>query len=369
MNEKMLVLENGKVYYGKGFGSQNTRIAEIVFNTSMVGYQEILSDAAYCGQMVVMSYPLIGNYGLTDEDYESKGIYLSGFIVREYNDNPSNFRFTKTLGEVMNDNGVAGISGVDTREIVRVIRDEGSMLAMITDADRNIEECLIELKNYKSEERPVEKVGSKKIWFSRTRNPINTIVAVDCGIRLNMIKRFNQMSCNVVIVPFNTSIETIKKYNPSGLYISNGPGNPEELTEVVELVKALRGTIPMFGVGLGSQIIALAYGAKIEKMKYGHRGGNHPVLNLINNKVEITSQNHTYAVDKKSLENTGLNVTHVNILDNEVEGMIDNVNNVFASQYAPESASRAEDSGYIYNEFMLAMKAVGGNGNAEENRY
>lgn len=369
MNERMLVLENGKVYYGKGFGAKNTRIAEIVFNTSMVGYQEILSEAAYCGQMVVMSYPLIGNYGLTDEDYESKGIYMSGFIVREYNDSPSNFRFTKTLSEVMDDNGVAGISGLDTREIVRIIRDEGSMLAMITDADRDIEECLQEIANYKEETRLIEKVSSKNIWFSRTRNPIHTVVAIDCGIRLNMVKRFNQMSCNVVVVPYNTPIETIKKYNPSGLYISNGPGSPEELPEIVEVVKAMRGTIPIFGVGLGAQIIALAYGAKVNKMSFGHRGGNHPVRNLINDKVEISSQNHTYAVDKKSLENTGLNVTHVNVLDNEVEGMIDNVNNVFASQYAPESASRPEDSGYIFDEFMRAMKEVGGKGNAEENRY
>jgi carbamoyl-phosphate synthase small subunit len=369
MNEKLLVLENGKAYRGTGFGSDVTRVAELVFNTSMVGYQEILSDPSYCEQIVVMSYPLIGNYGLTDEDYESKNIALSGFVVREYTDSPSNFRYTQTLGEVMRENKVAGISGLDTREIVRIIRDSGSMKAIITDATRSIEDCLAEIRATKIVTDQVKRVTSSKIWYARTRNPVYTIVAIDCGIKLNIVRKFNANGCNVVIVPYNTPKGVIENFRPDGLFLSNGPGNPEDVPEVANLVRYFKGKIPIMGICLGHQIIGLAYGAKTYKMLFGHRGSNHPVLNLQTDKIEITSQNHSYAIDKQTLAGTGLALTHVNVIDGEAEGVEDVENNVMGIQYHPESAAGPEDSEYLYTKFNEIMDKARGKKNAETNRY
>ena len=366
---RMLVLENGRYFIGKGFGSPETRIAEIVFNTSMVGYQEILSDPSYCGQMVVMSYPLIGNYGLADEDYESKGIYMSGFIVREYNDSPTNFRFTKTLSEVMFDNGAAGISQVDTREIVRLIRNEGAMRAMITDAGRDVAECVAELKAYSLPHDQVSRVSSKNIWYSRTKNPEFNVVVVDCGVKLSMIKKLNAHGANVVVVPYNTPFEEVMRFKPDGLFISNGPGDPEDVPEVRELIKTARGKLPIMGICLGHQIIGLAYGARTYKMKFGHRGGNHPVKDMTTGKVEITSQNHSYAIDKSSLEGTGMTLTHINLTDSEPEGMLDEKNSVISIQYHPESAAGPEDSDYLFDSFIGFLKKAGGGKHAKENRY
>lgn len=367
--KRKLVLEDGHVFEGTGFGSFEEKIAEIVFNTSMVGYQEILSDPSYCDQFVCMTYPLIGNYGLADEDYESKNIYMSGFIVREYNDLPSNFRYTRTLGEVMQENHVVGISDVDTREIVRIIRDKGSMKTIICDLDLPLEEALAKLKNYEYPTNQVAKVSAKKIWHSRTANPLYTVVAVDCGVKLNIIRKLNQAGCNVIVVPYNTPKEVIMKYKPDGLFLSNGPGDPQNVPEVINLIKEMKGVVPILGICLGHQMIGLAYGAKTYKMKFGHRGGNHPVKNLDTDRVEITSQNHSFAIDKNSLEGTGLKLSHVNLLDNEAEGMVDDVNKVIAVQYHPESAAGPEDSEYIFNRFIekIALDKRG-KGNAKKKR-
>lgn len=355
--KRKLILENGKIFYGEGFGSLKKRIAEIVFNTSMVGYQEILSDPSYCDQIVVMTYPLIGNYGLADEDYESKSVHMSGFVVHEYNDLPSNFRYTKTLGEVMDEYSAAGISGVDTREIVRIIRDYGSMKAMITDASDDDKACLEELKNYQLPHDQVSKVSSKKVWYSRTPDPKYTVVAIDCGCKLNIIRKLNQFKCNVVVVPYNTSVEDILKFKPDGLFISNGPGDPIDVKEVIDDIKQLKGKLPILGICLGHQMISLAYGANTYKMKFGHRGANHPVKDLTTGKIEITSQNHSYAVDKNTLVGTSLELTHINIIDNEPEGVQDKKNKVIGVQYHPESAAGPEDSTYIFNRFIENMKA------------
>lgn len=367
--KRKLVLEDGTCFFGEGFGSSNERIAEIVFNTSVVGYQEILSDPSYCDQMVVMSYPLIGNYGLTDEDYESKSVFMSGFIVHEYNDSPSNFRYTKTLGEVMEENGVAGISGIDTRALVRIIRDHGSMKAIITDVETPVEECKKKIIEFQVPTNQVQKVSCKKVWYSRTRNPLYTVVAVDCGVKLNIIRKLNQCGCNIVVVPYNTPKDEIMKYGPDGLFLSNGPGDPENVVEVIELVRQMKGVVPILGICLGHQMIGLAYGAKTYKMKFGHRGSNHPVKNLETDKIEITSQNHSFAIDADSLKGTGLELTHINLLDNEAEGMMDKKNDVIAVQYHPESAAGPEDSEYLFNRFMALMKKRGGSKHAKTNRY
>lgn len=356
---KKIVLENGKEFYGYGFGADKEAINELVFNTSMVGYQEIISDPSYTDQMVCMTYPLIGNYGVTDEDYETRVPTMGGLIVREYNDIPSNFRYTKTLSEVLEENNIPAISGVDTRMITRIIRDEGSQKVMITSADTPLEEAVEKIKAYKIPTDMVARVSCKKRWYSRTPNHKFDVVAIDCGIKHNIIRKLNEKGCNITVVPYNTDAQTIMSLRPDGLFLSNGPGDPEYVTPVIETVKELRGKLPIFGICLGHQMISLAYGAKTFKMKFGHRGGNHPVKNLETGKIEITSQNHSYAVDCASLEGTGLTLTHMNLLDKTAEGVENAQDKVFSVQYHPESAPGPQDSSYLFDKFidMMAKEA------------
>ena len=353
---KKIVLEDGEEYLGYGFGSDKEAMCEIVFNTSMVGYQEIISDPSYTYQMVVMTYPLIGNYGITDEDYETKQPTIGGIIVREYNDLPSNFRYTKTLSEYLEENDIPGISGIDTRKLTRSIRDKGSRKVIITDINTSKKDALEKLKKYEMPKDAVSKVSCKKKWYSRTSNYKYNVVAIDCGIKLNIIRSLNKRRCNVTIVPYNTTAKEIEKLKPDGIFLSNGPGNPEDVTEVIQLVKELRGKYPIFGICMGHQMISLAYGAKTYKLKFGHRGGNHPVLNLETDKIEITSQNHSYAVDEESLKKTGLKVTHRNILDNTIEGVECKKDKVFSVQYHPESAPGPQDSAYLFDTFIQLME-------------
>ena len=353
---KKIVLEDGEEYLGYGFGADKEAICEIVFNTSMVGYQEIVSDPSYTYQIVVMTYPLIGNYGITDEDYETKQPTIGGIVVREYNDIPSNFRYTKTLSEYLEENNIPGIEGVDTRKLTRSIRDKGSRKVIITDIDTSKEEALEKLKKYEIPKDAVSKVSCKKKWYSRTANYKYNVVAVDCGIKLNIIRSLNKKGCNVTIVPYNTTAKEIEELKPDGVFLSNGPGNPEDVKEVIKLVKEIRGKYPILGICLGHQIISLAYGAKTYKLKFGHRGGNHPVINLETGKIEITSQNHSYAVDERTLEKTTLVPTHKNILDNTIEGVECKEDKVFSVQYHPESAPGPQDSAYLFDKFIKIME-------------
>ena len=360
--DRKIILEDGSEYLGYGLGSNADRVCEIVFNTSMVGYQEIISDPSYTYQMVVMTYPLIGNYGITDEDFESKNLTIGGLILRDYNDMPSNFRYTKTLSEVMEESGIPGIYGVDTREITRSIRDIGSRRVLICGVDTTLEEGLEIIRNTPVPRDAVSKVSCTKRWYSRTSNPKYNVVAIDCGIKLNIIRSLNKIGCNVTVVPYNTTAREIEFMNPDGVFLSNGPGDPEDVTPVIETVRALSGKYPIFGICLGHQIISLAYGARTYKLKFGHRGGNHPVKNLENNKIEITSQNHSYAVDADSVKGTDLEITHINLLDNTVEGVECKRDRVFSVQYHPESAPGPQDSGYLFNKFISIME--GGRENA-----
>ncbi len=353
---KKLILESGREFYGYGFGADREVINEIVFNTSMVGYQEIISDPSYTDQAVVMTYPLIGNYGTAEEDYETKFPTIGGLIVREYNDIPSNFRYTRTLNEVFEEAGIVGISGIDTRMLTRIIRDEGSQKVIITAADTPKEEALERLRAYELPRDMVSRVSCKKRWFSRTPNHKYDVVAIDCGIKYNIIRSLNARGCNVTVVPFDASVEEILAFRPDGIFLSNGPGDPIDVTPVIEKVKALRGKLPMFGICLGHQMVALAYGAQTFKMKFGHRGGNHPVKNLENGKIEITSQNHSYAVDLESLKGTPLTLTHINLLDNTAEGVECREDMVFSVQYHPESAPGPQDSGYLFDKFIKMME-------------
>lgn len=353
---KKIVLENGQEFYGYGFGADKEAINEIVFNTSMVGYQEIISDPSYTDQMVCMTYPLIGNYGVTDEDYETRVPTMGGLIVREYNDLPSNFRYTKTLSEVLDEYDIPGISGVDTRMITRIIRDEGSQKVMICDADVPYEEAVKKVREYVIPTDMVSRVSCKKRWYSRTPNHKYDVVAIDCGIKHNIIRKLNEKGCNVTIVPYNITAEEILNMKPDGLFLSNGPGNPEDVQEVISVVRALKGKLPIFGICLGHQMISLALGAKTFKMKFGHRGGNHPVMNMKTGKIEITSQNHSYAVDVNSLVDTSLKLTHSNLLDDTAEGVESVENKLFSVQYHPESAPGPQDSAYLFDEFIALME-------------
>ncbi|KGN82735.1 carbamoyl phosphate synthase small subunit [Porphyromonadaceae bacterium COT-184 OH4590] len=353
---KKIVLENGTEFYGYSFGADREAINEIVFNTSMVGYQELISDSSYADQMVVMTYPLIGNYGITDEDYETKFPTIGGLIVREYNDIPSNFRYTKTLSEVLEEHNIPAICGVDTRKITRIIRSEGSQKVIITNPDTPKEVALDKLRAYNYPTDMVARVSCKKRWFSRTANHRYDIVAIDCGIKYNIIRLMNQKDCNVTIVPYNTPVEEILAFNPDGIFLSNGPGDPAYVTHVIDLIKKIRGKIPMFGICLGLQMISLAYGAKSYKMKFGHRGGNHPVKDLKTGKIHITSQNHSYAIDANSLKGTGLEITHINLLDNTTEGIESKEDKIFAVQYHPESAPGPQDSIYLFDRFIDMIK-------------
>ncbi len=354
--DKKIVLENGLEFYGYGFGANKEAVNEIVFNTSMVGYQEVLSDPSYTDQMVVMSYPLIGNYGTAEEDYETKFPTIGGMIVREYNDTPSNFRYTKTLDEVFVEHDIPAISGVDTRRLVRIIRNEGSQRVIITDASTPREEALARLKAYEIPTDMVSRVSCKKRWFSRTPNHKWDVVAIDCGIKYNIIRQLNARGCNVTVVPFDATPEEILSFRPDGLFLSNGPGDPKDVLPVIETVKQLRGKLPIFGICMGHQMVSLAYGAKTFKLKFGHRGGNHPVKNLETGKIEITSQNHSYAVDIDSLEGTGLELTHINLLDNTAEGVTSRKDSVFSVQYHPESAPGPQDSAYLFDKFINLME-------------
>jgi len=352
---KKLIMEDGTEYPGFGFGAEKEAVCEIVFNTSMAGYQEIISDPSYTDQAIVMSYPLIGNYGITDEDFESKMINLGALIVREINDSPSNFRFTRTLSELLEDSDVPGIYGVDTRKLVRSIRDHGSRKVLITGIDTNLEDGIKKLSETELPRDQVKRCSSKKKWYARTSNPKYNVVAIDCGMKMNIVRELNAHGCNVTVVPYDTPAEEIMRMNPDGLFISNGPGDPEDVSDVIETLKTLKGQLPMFGICLGHQLIALSYGAKTYKLKFGHRGGNHPVKDLATGKIEITSQNHSYAVDDKTIEGTGLKVSHINLLDNTVEGLISEDGMVFSVQYHPESAPGPQDSTYLFDRFISNM--------------
>lgn len=333
---KKIILEDGTEFVGENFGSSSDKFCEIVFNTSMVGYQEIISDPSYTYQAVVMTYPLIGNYGMCEDDYETVRPSVSALICRAYCDEPSNFRAEETLEEVMKRFDITGISGVDTRKLARHIRKFGSCKAMIVDEARDSEEALKTLRAWEPKTDAVPQVSTKAPYT--VGDGALKIVAIDCGMKKSIALQLAARGCTVTVVPWNTTAEAILAEKPDGVFISNGPGDPESCTETIETIKNLIGKLPIFGICLGHQIISLAYGAKTYKLKFGHRGGNHPVKNLATDRIEITSQNHSYAVREESLSGTGLSVTHMNLLDQTIEGVESVKDRVFSVQYHPESA-------------------------------
>jgi len=354
--DKKIVLEDGTEYLGYSFGSTREKILEIVFNTSMVGYQEILSDPSYTDQAVVMTYPLIGNYGMNADDYETQTPTIGALIVHDYNDEPSNFRSKETLGAVMERYDITGIYGMDTRKLNRSIRDYGSRKALLTDAEVPLEKCLEKLQEAKLPHDQVARVSCKEKKEYPAEKEKFHVVAIDCGMKQNIVRSLVKRGCSVTVVPWNTKAEAIKALRPDGIFLSNGPGDPTDVPETIQTVKDLLGKYPIFGICLGHQILALAYGARTYKLKFGHRGGNHPVKNLLTGKIEITSQNHSYAVDPESIPETPLSVTHINLLDQTIEGVRCDQDKAFSVQYHPESAPGPQDSPYLFDLFLKQME-------------
>ena len=358
-NRRKIIFEDGSVFEGFGFGSMKERFVEIVFNTSMVGYQEIISDPSYTDQAVVMTYPVIGNYGIAADDFETDVPKIAGLVVREYCTFPSNFRCEDDLESVMKKYDIVGIYGVDTRQITRRIRDVGSSKALITDAATDTDEAVQRVKKWIPATDQVKRAGCDHAYTYPEGSDTGSrpVVVIDCGIKKNILRMMGNFGIPIRVVPPDTDADTVMSYDPCGVFISNGPGDPTDCVATIETIKKIKGRVPIFGICLGHQIISLAYGAETYKLKFGHRGGNHPVKDLATGKIEITSQNHSYAVRPESIEGTGLTVTHINLLDDTVEGLSCEKDRLFSVQYHPESAPGPCDSTYLFDRFKEAIDA------------
>lgn len=352
-----LILANGSVFSGTSIGSTSDRICEMVFNTSMTGYQEILTDPSYAGQGVVMSYPLIGNYGVNSEDNESGRPWVEAFVVRHLSPRGSNFRCEGDLGTYLKEHDITGIEGVDTRALTKILRSQGSMNGMVTCAEHfNISEVLEKIRAYKVE-NTVEKVTRKEPEvFPAYGEEKRRVAMMDYGVKQNMIECLRRRGCKVTALPALTPAETVLAGGYDGVMLSNGPGDPAENTAVIaELKKLYDSDIPLFGVCLGHQLLALATGAKTGRLDYGHRGGNHPVRDLEMGRVFITSQNHGYMVLADSVDPAVAEVSHVNVNDGTVEGLRYKRPNCFTTQFHPEANAGPKDTEYLFNRFVASM--------------
>ena len=351
--ERLLILEDGSVYHGIAFGSDHFRMGELVFNTSMTGYQEIMTDNSYCGQIVMMTYPLIGNYGFNGDDSESMIPATFGFVIRDYCDVPSNWRSQETLDDYLKRTDIPGIYGIDTRAITLKLREYGTMKAILADPDVDVDAMVQDLKNADYLHDQVKRVSTTKVFPIPNRG--KKVVLMDFGAKLGIVRELSKRGCDLIVVPYDTPAQTILGYHPDGVMLSNGPGDPQDVTIAIETIKQLIGKTCIFGICLGHQLICLACGAKTYKLKFGHRGANHPVVNLATGAVEITSQNHGFAVDIDSLKNTDLVMTHQALNDKSCEGVRHTKYPVFSVQYHPEASAGPQDSNYLFDEFMAMM--------------
>lgn len=352
-----LALENGKIFYGESFGAVGSCEGEVIFNTAMTGYQEILTDPSYCGQILTMTYPLIGNYGINPADFESRQPFLRGFVVKEACSHPNNWRTTETLSAYLKRNNILALSGIDTRALTRIIRQSGTMRGVISTEDVSDTELVKRAGTavHISGQNLLAEVTTPRSYTIEADGP--RVVVLDLGLKQSIIKNLNNAGCEVVVVPAMTTAEEIFALNPSALMLSNGPGDPKDAKQPIETIKKLIGKLPLFGICLGHQILALALGADTYKLKFGHRGANHPVKDLESTKVQITSQNHGYAIDEKTLAGLDLTVTHRNLHDSTVEGLRHNTLPIFCVQYHPEAFPGPSDSAHIFQRFLSLMKA------------
>lgn len=355
--ERLLILEDGSVYRGQGFGSDDLKTGELVFNTSMTGYQEILTDNSYCGQIVMMTYPLIGNYGINRDDYESIEPAVFGFVTRDLCQSPNNWRSQETLDDFLKAHNIPGIYDVDTRAITRKLRNKGTMRAMLADPDIDIEAAVKQLQETDYLHDQVARVSSSKIFPIPNRG--HKVVLMDFGAKLGIVRELSRRGCDLIVVPWDTDAQTILSYHPDGVMLSNGPGDPEDVPQAIETIRQLMGKTVIFGICLGHQLISLACGAKTYKLKFGHRGANHPVVDLETGKVDITSQNHGFAVDIDSLADTELELTHKALNDGSCEGVRHKELPVFSVQFHPEASAGPEDTAYLFDKFVAMMDKEG----------
>jgi carbamoyl-phosphate synthase small subunit len=384
----ILALADGKFFEGVGFGAAGEAVGEVVFNTSMTGYQEILTDPSYEGQLVAMTYPQIGNVGINLEDVEARRPFMRGFIVKDYTAQPSNWRSSQPLHEYMVTHNIVGIQNIDTRSLVRHLRDHGAQEGVIASGDVNPEELVAKAKAspgligkdlvqyvtcaeaYDWNQGMWQLVGGYKqrdgVKTARRRAggsfaaPGLFVVAYDFGIKYNILRNLAESGCRVRVVPATTPAEDVLALNPDGIFLSNGPGDPDAVPYAKENVQRLIGKKPIFGICLGHQILALALGGATYKLKFGHHGGNQPVLDLTTRKVEITAQNHGFAVDADSLKGIAT-LTHVNLNDNTVEGLAHDELPIFSVQYHPESSPGPHDANYLFQRFVKLMQEKGKN--------
>jgi carbamoyl-phosphate synthase small subunit len=373
----ILLLEDSTIFEGTSFGAKGQKCGEVVFNTSMTGYQEILTDPSYKEQIITMTYPLIGNYGTNECDWESRKIFASGFIVKENCSYPSNWRNKNSLSDYLEANNVIGLEGIDTRKLVKHIRTQGAMKGIISSIDLNINNLREKLENYPGlvGRDIVKDVTVKKpySWDKAVIDVLNgneqkpekkyKIVAFDFGIKHNILRLLCTYGCDVKVVIAATSPNEVLSQKPDGVFLSNGPGDPAPVNYAIETVKKLLGKVPIFGICLGHQILSLALGGKTYKLKFGHRGANHPVKNLQTGKIEITSQNHGFCVDMDSLKNKDIELTHLNLNDNTVEGIRCKELAAFSVQYHPEASPGPHDSAYLFTEFIKSMTGEINNSN------
>ena len=355
----LLTLEDGTLWPGVGFGASGHSSGEIVFNTSLTGYQEILTDPSYHGQIITMTMPHIGNYGVTPEDAESDRVWAAGFVVRSLSPISSNWRALQTLPDYLADQGIVAITDIDTRALVRHIRERGTMRAALSNESPNPDQ-LLKFARTTRDMNGLDLAGevscAERYVFPPPDNPMYRVVAYDFGIKRNILRMMSARSCHVTVVPSDTSAADVMELNPDGVFLSNGPGDPAAMTNVIEAVRLFLGKKPIFGICLGHQILALALGARTYKMKFGHRGGNHPVQIANTSAVEISTHNHGFAVDADSLP-AEIEQTYVNLNDNCCEGLVARDRCAFSVQYHPESAPGPHDSEKLFDEFLRLMDA------------
>jgi carbamoyl-phosphate synthase small subunit len=349
-----LLLEDGTLFTGLAFGSEGESTGEVVFNTGITGYQEVLSDPSYCGQIVTMTYPLIGNYGIARDDFESVRSFIHGFVVREHEPIPSNWRAEYSLDKLLKEYGIVGISGVDTRMLTRIIRHHGVMKGLITTSSKSLEELKEQLNGSSLIRDQVARVSTKSVFSSPGSQ--ERVVLVDFGSKSGILRDLVKRGCDVVVVPHDTTADQIRRLAPDGILLSNGPGDPKDVPYAVDMIRELLGEYPIFGICLGHQLFALASGADTEKLKFGHRGGNHPVKDLLSNRCYITSQNHGYSVKQDSIEGTDLLVTHINNNDGTIEGLKHKNHAAFSVQYHPEASPGPFDSSYLFDDFITMIR-------------
>jgi carbamoyl-phosphate synthase small subunit len=375
----ILALEDGRTFACRSFTGSGEARGEVVFNTGMTGYQEVLTDPSYSGQIVTMTYPLVGNYGVNDEDVESDRIQVAGFLVREYQDFPSNYRATSSLAAYLKEQGVLGLEELDTRALTRHIRKAGAMRAFMSTEDLDplacveragqipqmagqdlaqevttkVPYCWVDGKPIFRQQEEISL--NRNIWKHKGEKP--AVAVFDFGIKYNILRCLEQTGFEVVVVPAETGADVIRAMEPDGVFLSNGPGDPEPVTYAIETIRALVGYVPMFGICLGHQLLGLALGGRTFKLKFGHRGANQPVKNLLTGRVEITSQNHGFAVDIESLKGKNVEITHINLNDNTLEGFRHREHPIFTAQYHPEASPGPHDARYLFEEFKTMIQS------------